>query len=425
MSSSGGGPSVATLEPEPGSDISASWRRWLWVLTPLAVFAVSRIISTIFLIIGAKDQVAIGVASPFHVTVPAPASPGYLGVVSNWDGQWYRAIAESGYPVTLPTEDGRVVQNEWAFLPAYPFLVRAVMWMTHSGFPVAATMVSLTCCALAIVLLYRMVLGVGGRFAAFTVVLGLCVFPASPVLQVGYAESLTLLLLVLALTLLGQRRYGWLVPVAVCLSLTRQVVLALAVLVALHWLMRWRTASVEPFPARQRVLVAVVAVMAVCLTGLWPAIAGFVTNNPTAYVETYANWASDQAIPGVRGSWLGSAVSDGNLPVSVVILSIVVATVVVSRRGAGAWGNELRTWSFVYPIYVLAITRPSVGVVRYLMLAMAPLWPLPDVAPAKEPVAHAWARRAVPLAFAVVAIVLQYLWVTKVFIVGSGRQPFP
>ena len=78
----------------------------------------------------------------------------------------------------------------------------------------------------------------GDRVAALTVVLGLYVFPASPIFQVGWPESLALLLMVIAFVLLGQRRYGWVLPVAVGLALTRRIVLALAIVIALHWVTR-------------------------------------------------------------------------------------------------------------------------------------------------------------------------------------------
>ena len=50
--------------------------------------------------------------------------------------------------------------------------------------------------------------------ALFAVVL-FCVAPLSPMMQFGYAESLGFLLLALALLLLVERRYGWLLPVIV------------------------------------------------------------------------------------------------------------------------------------------------------------------------------------------------------------------
>lgn len=410
-----------------GSRVGARdlWLRWRWVFVPLAVFAVTRVFSTAWLMIGAQQQVALVDTSwAYRVTVPTEASPGYFGVVSNWDGQWFRSIAESGYPISLPTEQGRVVQNEWAFLPAYPMLVRAVMWLSHTSFPISATIVSLACSATAMVILYRMVVNTGDEIAAFTVVLGLCVFPASPILQVGYSESLALLLVVLALVLLGKRKYGWLVPVAVGLSLTRQIVLALAVVIGLHWLSRWRRVSVEPFPMSERFVVGALVVLAACLSGLWPLIAGIVTGYPAAYVESHAAWLPGHR-PGLGENWLG--VSFSNLGLAAIVLPIIVYAVLISvRRESRAWGTELRSWSIVYPAYVLAATRPSLGLLRHLLISIGLLWPLAEVAPRQgAAVPSRRPRLALALTFAAVCILGQYFWVTRVFTIGPGTQPFP
>lgn len=122
------------------------------MLAPLTIFFVARAISGVMLAVGANRQAALDDASGgYKVTVPTPESPGYLGVVTNWDGQWYRAIAEHGYPAALPQVDGDVVPNEWAFTPGYPLTVRAVMFLARIDFPLAATIVSLVCGATAMV----------------------------------------------------------------------------------------------------------------------------------------------------------------------------------------------------------------------------------------------------------------------------------
>ena len=148
------------MDVKPGVDAGRSWR---WVFIPLGLFALSRVFSTLWLVLGAQHQVALPEGISNHVAVPTSSAPGYLGVISNWDGQWYRSIAESGYPELLPNEMGRVMANEWAFLPGYPMVVRLVMEATGLSFPVAATIVSLTSASLALVLLYGMVMRRGGH----------------------------------------------------------------------------------------------------------------------------------------------------------------------------------------------------------------------------------------------------------------------
>ena len=148
---------------------------------------------------------------------PAGPDPGYLTVLGNWDGQWYGEIATNGYPSELPREDGEVIPNVWAFYPLFPYLVRLVMVLSHLPFEVAATLITMTAGAAAVLLLYRLVAPVGGHFNALTTVTALSFFPAAPVLQAAYADSLTLLLVVVCLTLLRDRRFPLLILATVLL----------------------------------------------------------------------------------------------------------------------------------------------------------------------------------------------------------------
>ena len=78
-----------------------------------------------------------------------------------------------------------------------------------------------------------------------------CVAPVSPLFQVAYAESLYILLLVTALLLLVERRYGWLFPVVLAMAFTRPSGLAFALALALHVVYRWVRRRDDPFPVRR------------------------------------------------------------------------------------------------------------------------------------------------------------------------------
>lgn len=404
------------------------WARWGWITTPITMFAASRLISGILLDVGADRQIALTENTPaYKVTEPTEASPGYLGVVSNWDGQWYRSIVESGYPIPMPVVDGQVVANEWAFAPAYPMLVRVVTALAGLDFPLAASLVSLACSGLAVVLLYRMLLQTGDRFVAFTAVLGLCAFPGAPILQVAYSESLALLLVVLALIVLRRHRYGWLMLVAAGLALTRPVVLPLAAVIGVHWLIRWRN-SADSFPTRERWWAGASAIVTASLIGLWPIAVAGATGTSDAFVQTMSAWPSNQGdVLGPFGTWLVLAVTTPGVVTVFVGAVLVVIVYAVTREGSRSWGPELRAWSLLYPLFIIAATRPAAGIVRYLVLSIGPLWPLPDPAPSDETRRQHVLRWAMPLAFATAGFVGQYYWVTEVFTISQdpAAQPFP
>ena len=91
----------------------------------LLSYAVCRVVTGILLTIVAARQVPTGWTGP-DVT--------YLTFTAQWDGQWYKAIAEHGYPATLPVDGtGLVQQNPWAFYPLFPLLSRGAGWPACCG----------------------------------------------------------------------------------------------------------------------------------------------------------------------------------------------------------------------------------------------------------------------------------------------------
>jgi hypothetical protein len=176
-----------------------------------------------------------------------PANPGYLDVVSLWDGEWYHRIADSGYPAELPRNaDGQVLQNPWAFYPLFPAISRGVMQLTGASWAVAATVVALVCGGAAVVCMRSLLAPLAGpRLALWTVVL-FCCYPAAPVLQLAYTESLATLLLVVSLWCLQHRRYLLAVPVVILVGATRPIGVPLAAVIGLHLVRALWRHSVEP-----------------------------------------------------------------------------------------------------------------------------------------------------------------------------------
>ena len=107
-------------------DLADLYGRTPWWAKVLVIFAASRIVTTTLLLIFASMQAQ---------NAWTGASPHYVDFASIWDGHWYYIVSVSGYPSDLPlTADGHVAENAWAFMPAYPMLVNALMWLTGLGF---------------------------------------------------------------------------------------------------------------------------------------------------------------------------------------------------------------------------------------------------------------------------------------------------
>jgi hypothetical protein len=340
-----------------------------WWATILLIWTLSRVLTTSLVLVLARAQ-------PMNAWTAA--SPGYADFANIWDGRWYNIVAISGYPSVLPlTADGKVGESAWAFMPAYPALVRILMELSGLPWAPLAVFVSLAFSLATALLFYKLMLRVlPAGTALFSVVL-FCVAPLTPLLQFGYAESMYLFLLTLALLLLLERRYALLFPVIAVMALTRPSGLAFALALGLHVLYRWFTRSRDPFPVRERMLAASVTVFSALMGLAWPAIAWLVTGSPSAYLDTELAWRSayigyQELVPftawfqsGVW--WLGNPL--GILVVTALILTFVLVMLLPAVRRLGV---DLWFWLASYALYLLAVFFPQSSTFRLLM----PMFPL-------------------------------------------------
>ncbi|CAN5491618.1 hypothetical protein BH10ACT4_BH10ACT4_05160 [soil metagenome] len=371
-----------------------------WWVKVAVVWAASRLVSTSLLLFFASRQ------------APNPwsgAHPDYLVFAQFWDSTWYHIVAVSGYPAVLPlTADGHVAENAWAFLPAYPMLVRFVMVVTSLPWEPVSVVLSFVFSLLSALMIYRLfLLRLPAETALFAVVLW-CVAPLSPILQVSYAESMHAFFLALALYLLLERRYALLFPVVAIMSLTRPSGLAFALALGLHFGHRWFTRSRDPFPARERMLGAGLAAFSLGMGLVWPLAAWIVTGSASAYTDTELAWRAPyigylELQP--FAPWLQGARFWGDLwhigAFSYVILALVVVAFAAAlfTPAVRRLGPDLRFWSASYAIYLLAVFFPQSSTFRLLL----PLFPL--LGAVAQP-----RSRPYRIAIVVACVVGQFVW---------------
>lgn len=392
-------------------------RSWPWYVVPLLIFAASRLVDVVMILVIAPHQLPVS-AIPTNLAAPIIVDPPtYFHVIANWDGQWYRIIAEHGYPSHLPMIAGRVDQNPWAFYPLYPGVIRLAM-LTGLSFGAAASVVSLACAGAAMCLLYALLAPRTGRYVAALTVLALCVYPAGVTFQMVYTEGPALLMVLAAIWCLRSRHYRFLLVLGLLLALTRPIVLPLAVVVAVHWIARWRARRSDPFPNGQAVELGAVAAVIGASFLLWPAIAALFTGRRDAYWATQRAWRP----PGETGwhSWIALMVSGNQIVVGV--LALLVLGAFVFRPSARLWCLELHTWALAYPLFVLTSTRPTPSAFRYVMLAIVLCWPFPEIG---SVVTTVRARVALATAVASVGFAGQFYVLYTQYIVTSGHRGWP
>lgn len=349
-----------------------------WWVKVIVIFVASRVVTTAILLSFAARQES----NPW-----TGSHPDLLDFSAMWDGRWYYLISVVGYPSSLPlTADGHVAENAWAFMPAYPAVIRFIMELTGQGFPVVSVTVSVAFSLGAALMVYKLLnLMLPNGTSLFAVVL-FCVAPLSPILQVSYAESMHLLLLALALYLLIQRRYWMLIPVVAVMSLTRPSGLAFALTMLLHvayrwWIQRPGARVREEFPLRDRVASVTVGLFSAVSGVVWLLVAWAVTGSMTAYTDTELAWRAPYIgygelvpfMPWVSGTQFWAPWFRMSQPLLFILLGVVIASffAILASPWARRLGPDLRFWIVSYSLYMLAVFFPQSSTFRLLM----PLFP--------------------------------------------------
>ncbi|BAU99424.1 hypothetical protein [Aurantimicrobium minutum] len=345
--------------------------RLAWWIKVSLIFLLGRAISTAMLLVLASQQAE---------NAWTGAQPSLWDFSSMWDGRWYNIIAEVGYPTQLPvTEDGHIAENAWAFMPVYPALVRGVMVLTGLPWNIAAIIITVVCAYVATLVFYKLLTRFVPAQQALFAVLLFSVAPVSPLFQLAYAESMQLMLIVIALYLLVRRKYAWMIPVVLVLSVTRPGSLAIALTLVLHWI--YRATQKARFLLKEKVLVAAVALIAAFSGVVWLFIAGAVTGMPTAYLETELAWRSayigyQELVPFTpwifAAQWWTTNFGYPEVAGYVLLAALVIGFVIFLFTPAmKRLGVDIRFWLISYALYLLAVFFPQSSTFRLL----APLFP--------------------------------------------------
>jgi hypothetical protein len=368
------------------------------------VFLASRMVSAAIMVVAQRDQIEITEASAaagYFVAHPSAASPGYVGVLANWDGQWYWRIAEHGY--SAPLSSGG--HSEWAFSPLFPGAARALMELSGLGFPVAAAALATLCSYGGVLLTHRLLAERAGDRAALTACLLLCVSMASPTLQIAYTEGPALLCVTAAIWLLRRRRYLLTAGVVCALALTRPVVLPLVVVVGVHLVARFRAGAQRPELLRGGALL----LASIAAVGAWPAVVAATHGRLTAFTDIQDAWR----LEGVGSFGFFSVALDvgGWAWLGVAVAATAAFLTTLLRAGRDRWTPEVRTWAVVYPFYLVSVAPAATSLFRFLLLA----FPLFCVVPRSV---RPGVRITFVLGLTVAGLLLQWYWVANFLIVG-------
>ena len=429
MTVTGGGMAATAAvgrTPEPATLHLGRVRVRLGIWLPLAVFAMTRLYAFVVITVAARVQVAL--PSPKHPGIyqfaAHPSSPGYLGLITNWDGQWYQRIATIGYHLPAAGAPGaKDALWVYAFLPGFPTVVGALMAVTSLSFAVCVTVVNLAAGSAAMVVMFALVERTAGRFAAGATVLFTCCSVSAPLFQAAYSESMSLLFVCTILLLVARRHYAWAMVPVLLLSLTRLVTPPLAVVVVVHACVRFRNRAQDPIRRTEVVWMSVLAVVSAASVSLWSTITSLITRGVTVTGADRGNVSHAVAV--ARFGWFTNAYEHIGWigVVGLALLAVLLVALALSPL-ARTWGVEVRTWFAIYPIFLLFVAGVDAGMFRYLLLA----FPLALLMVASPPPATIPRRRAVLVAtVCLIFLALQVPWVTHALVVTplAGKPWLP
>jgi hypothetical protein len=156
----------------------------------LVVFIASRLVTFIV-------ASAIAAASGRSVTE----------VLARWDGGWYLAVVQRGYPEAVAGGVGDQAQSTLAFFPGYPLLIHAGSSLTGLSPALVGVLISTLAGAATSVALWLLAERIADTKTADRAVVLFCFFPSAFVLSMVYAEAVLLLLVATCLLALVLERW--------------------------------------------------------------------------------------------------------------------------------------------------------------------------------------------------------------------------
>lgn len=405
-------------DPEHRSGVGAAWRELPIPVRIGILYVTSRLVTSVFFVLAAQLS---GPGTRFG------ADPTIADLAVGWDGQWYWFLALHGYPTELPlTDAGLVAENQWAFMPLYAYLAHAV-GLPLGAWGAGAILISLVAGYLACFVLFRMLRLRVDETAAMWAVLFFASAPLAALFQVGYAETLFLLWLFLALHAVMRRRYAWLYLLIPLMGYTRPGILAFALFLGLHGIHRWMTRRRDPLPARDVVHIVALGAVAVAVGFSWQIIAAIATGDPGAYLATELawrrNWLSEPAaafipfegfLAGVAfwfTSW-GLGATTGFIALALVVVG--VAALLLFEPHVKRLGPEVRLWSASYLVYLLLVFFPQSSIFR-LLVPLSPLW-----GAAALPRSTLWR-----LGVLAACLLGQWWWIYNMYALGNAHWQIP
>ncbi len=212
----GAGEGAGDSDPLRAASAKIRIDHWPWALRPLAIFAISRIITLVTIAVS---------ASLSNTTIS--------NEINRWDTKWFLRAAQFGWPSHLPRANGHVLGNTTAFFPLFPLTIRWLSDLSGLSLLVSGIVITTLSGAVAMIGVWALVRHYAGSTKADRATLLVALFPGSFVLSLVYSEGL--IVGFIAFGILALLRRQWLLAGVLGLLATATSPIALAFEVSCLW----------------------------------------------------------------------------------------------------------------------------------------------------------------------------------------------
>lgn len=172
---------------------------------PVAMLAATRVVGLVVLYLSHYIP-SKGAGSATFTVVGGSIGGHHLDRLAAWDGGWYIAAAQHGWPKAVPMSGGTPTYSTLAFFPGFPLSIR-VVHLFGIGWLFAGVVTALLFQIAMVVLLWQLFTEIWGEKVADRGLLLFLVFPGAIAFSLIYSEPM--LFAAAAACLLALRRRWW------------------------------------------------------------------------------------------------------------------------------------------------------------------------------------------------------------------------
>jgi Gpi18-like mannosyltransferase len=205
-------------------DYAQIWQRYHWLLYPLLIFVVTRLV--VFGVAYISEVALISEPNHWH----PQADNVFIDMFARWDSKWYYRIVTEGYLLV----EGE--QSNVAFFPTYPLAVSITSVFT-GNVVLAGIIVSHLCLYAGLVFLYRLTeFEFDDRALARRAVRYIAIFPTSVFFSAVYTESIFFMFAVMTVYFARRQLWTWAALAGVLTSASRIIGVFITAVVLYEWM---------------------------------------------------------------------------------------------------------------------------------------------------------------------------------------------